>query len=100
MTSPARSLLLSSLAGWFDDGGFEADLAPGASMVTVTSVQADSPAARAGLMVGDQLPNIRDGRDLAGFDWFLSEGPGTTLEFEVERAGMRFPVKLVLEELL
>jgi predicted aspartyl protease len=84
----------------YNRAGFEADFTPGAGGVAVTSVQAGTPAARAGLMVGDRLPNITDGRDLAGFDWFLSEGPGTMLEFEVERAGMRFPVKLVLEDLI
>ncbi|HTK34381.1 MAG TPA: aspartyl protease family protein [Caulobacteraceae bacterium] len=64
------------------------------------TVDPDGPAARAGLKSGDTLPDIANRRDLARFDWFLSEGPGATLEFDAERDGSRFPVKLVLEELL
>ena len=83
----------------YNRAGFEVRLGA-QGQAEVREVLAGGPAARVGLKTGDRLPNIADGRDLARFDWLLSEGPGTTLEFEAERDGMRFPVKIVLEELL
>jgi predicted aspartyl protease len=83
----------------YNRAGFEARfIRPGEA--EVRGLDPAGPAARAGLKDGDRLPSIADGRDLARFDWFLGEGPGTTLEFDAERDGMKFPVKLVLEELL
>jgi hypothetical protein len=83
----------------YNRAGFEARFGPD-GRAEVRVVTAGGPAARAGLMAGDGLPDIVDGRDLARFDWVLTDGPGTTLEFQAERNGSRFPVKLVLEELL
>ena len=83
----------------YNRAGFEARFtSPG--QAEAREVEPAGPAARAGLRNGDRLPNIANGRDLARFDWFLTEGPGTTLEFDAERDGMRLPIKLVLEELL
>jgi predicted aspartyl protease len=82
----------------YNRAGFETAFADGRG--AVRSVLRGGPGDRAGLKVGDGLPTVEDARDMARFDWFLSEGPGTKLEFDAERAGARLPVKLVLEELL
>jgi predicted aspartyl protease len=82
----------------YNRAGFEAELTNAGCVVK--SVQPDGPAAKAGVQVGDRLPKVTSPRDLARFDWFLSEGPGTTVEFDLERAGVPTTAKIVLAELL
>ena len=82
----------------YNRSGLEVGLVDGRTVVK--SVQDKSPAARAGVKVGDALPDLADLRDLARFDWYLSEGPGVAVEFEVERNGARIPTRIVLAELL
>ena len=83
----------------YNRAGFEAGLGP-AGQAEAQNVTPGGPAARAGLRSGDRLPAITDGQDLQRFDWLLTEGPGTAVAFEAERNGTRFPVNMVLEELL
>jgi hypothetical protein len=74
----------SGLSAHVRDGHFE-----------VVATKPDSPAAKAGLAPGDVLYKV--GPD---FLWRLQDGPGTVLEFEMERAGQRQPVKLILADLI
>ena len=82
----------------YNRAGLEARLDAG--LCTVKRVRPGGPAARAGVLVGDGLPEIAGPRDLARFDWLLSEAPGARVDFEIERAGRRAPVSMVLEDLL
>jgi predicted aspartyl protease len=82
----------------YNRAGFEARFEDGVGVVR--KVLTASPADRAGIEVGDKLPTVTNLRDLARFDWFLTEEPGTRLDIELQRDGRRFPVSLVLEELI
>jgi predicted aspartyl protease len=82
----------------YNRAGFEAGFQDGVCVVTALTPK--GPAAMAGVRIGDRVPAVEQPLDLARFDWFLTEGPGTTLEFDLERDGRRQPVKLVLAELL
>lgn len=82
----------------YNRAGFEAGFLDGVCVVTALTPK--TPADRAGVKIGDKVPAVEEPLDLARFDWFLTEGPGTTLEFDLERDGHREPIKLVLAELL
>jgi predicted aspartyl protease len=82
----------------YNRAGLEASLRDGRCVVQ--SVQPGGPAAKAGVRVGDLVPAVTAPQEMARFDWYLSEGPGTSVEFELDRMGMTHPVKIVLAELL
>ncbi len=65
----------------------------------VSSVDADGPAARAGLRVGDRVLLI-NGQPAADVDWRFSGPAGEVLALTVERDGQHAGVPLVLEERL
>jgi hypothetical protein len=62
---------------------------------TVIAVALGSPAANAGILPGDVIR--KTGPDFA---WRLQDGPGTVVEFQVERGGQDRPIRLVLAELI
>lgn len=82
----------------YNRAGLETGMQGGRGVVT--GVTPAGPAAKAGVRVGDIIPAVTAPVDLARFDWFLAEGPGTTLEFDLERAGAPLSVKFVLADLL
>jgi len=103
-TDPAGGALWLKPNAAFDEpfrynrAGLETRFEDGAAVVK--SVLTASPADRAGVEAGDRLPTVATPRDLAEFDWFLSEEPGTRLEFELQRGAERFMVSLVLQDLV
>ena len=52
------------------------------------------------MRVGDLLPAVAGPRDLAQFDWRMTEGPGATIEVQLMRDGATVPARIVLAELL
>jgi hypothetical protein len=62
---------------------------------TVIAAAPGSPAEKAGIAPGDVIRKA--GPDFA---WRLQDGPGTVVEFDVERAGQDRPVRLVLADLI
>ncbi|HTI67878.1 MAG TPA: aspartyl protease family protein [Caulobacteraceae bacterium] len=82
----------------YNRAGIEANFAGG--RCDIRSVQPDGPGARAGVRVGDLVPAVTTGREMARFEWFLSEEPGATVAFDLQRDGVTAPVKIVLAELL
>lgn len=68
--------------------------------ITVTGVAPHSPAETAGVQAGDVVL-ARDGtRPPDNFGWDLSDGPGTVMEFDVQRGGARQPIRMVLREMI
>lgn len=70
------------------------------SDLTVTKVNPDTPAAAAGLQVGDQLAAVNDERLVAGFynDIIDQYQPGETVELAVLRAGQALSLPITLGE--
>lgn len=70
-----------------------ADRASGDGSLIVTRVDADSPAARAGIVVGDRLVRLGDALSRVANE--VTPPPGTHITFEVTHAGVTRKVTLV-----
>lgn len=74
-------------------------VAEGPRGVSVDRVATGSPAAKAGLAVGDEVYPATP-MPLQAFRWSLSDVPGVVVEFDAVRAGRTIPIRLTLEELI
>jgi membrane-associated protease RseP (regulator of RpoE activity) len=66
----------------------------------VANVTPGGPAAKAGLRIGDRLPEIKNRAFLDAFYWELGGAPGSQIDIQVDRPGGPQTLRLVLEDLL
>lgn len=82
----------------YDRAGAEVGFVEG--VARVTELSPGYPADRAGLKLGDQVTGWRGTDGLDGLSWALKGAPGSTVEIQVERDGVRQMVAVVLAELI
>lgn len=80
----------------YDRAGFDAILAGETALVT--SVDAESPALKAGLKVGDRLDGITETEALQALLWRSTNEAGQRLDLDVRRGEERLTLKMTLEE--